>query len=172
MFFNSTHTWQMVTTNIARETERERGSSGNGYTSQIFAQVAYVFTNRYPRIAEITVTNVIVWLTYNKSYLSTQKLRSLIFTSDVITVGRRGPRVDVISSRKIGRDAIVKGTSSKRRLISGKINNLRTEQLSFSLSISLCNACPLSFFVFHRSTKFRPNFIIKLIFSKFYEVLR
>lgn len=64
-------------------------------------------------------------------------LPKIIHDSDVITtVGRCGPRVDVISSRKIGRDAIVRGTSSKRRLISGKINNLWTEQLS------LCNACP------------------------------
>lgn len=46
------------------------------------------------------------------------------------------PHVDVISSRKIGRDAIVRGTSSKRRLISGKINNLRTEQFSLSLPLS------------------------------------
>jgi len=79
--------------------------------------------------------------------------------------GEGGGRV--VSSRK---DAIVgegkKGglTSSKRRLISGKINNLRTGKdgargfLPPSL-VPRLNGVP-------------PNFIIKLIFSKFYEVLR
>lgn len=87
-------------------------------------------------------------------------LLKIIRDSDVITaIGRRGPRVDVISSRKIGWDAIVKGTSSKRRLISGKINNnLWTEQLF------LRDACPRENSLFPRLSP--PNEVPTQLYYK------